>query len=398
MFDAFVARLNPAGAVTFATFLGGNFIDAGKKIAVDGVGDVYVAGYTSSVNFPTTNPFQASLRGPDDSFVAKLKGDASGYVYRTFLGGAAAEEQPNNLAVDEAGQAVVVGATNSADLPTTSDALQPASRGSRDLYVTKLHPLGTSLLYSSYLGGNGLDGSQTLPPGVVATGNRVIVSGVTTSGDFPVRRGQATTSGVRSAPAGLQGAPAGAEDAVVTDLDVKPKPLCADLGITMALGPALPPQTGGTLIVPLRASVANGGQLVAESVVVQFFLSGDSGRGPGTAFPATCDGGTLYCQFPVLGSAEIGFDLSFPADFPSRDLTVFGTTMSATCDANPRNNAASATLNSTADITLVVEKPGAARLGQTVTFPVTVVNNGPDTANASIRGRGAHSQTWRAFV
>ena len=116
--DAFVAKLNPAGsALVYSTYLGGSGDDFGSGIAVDAAGNAYVTGETSSPDFPTANPVQPSPGGNWDAFVAKLNPAGSALVYSTYLGGSQGDGG-SGIAVDAAGNAYVTGGTNSTNFPT----------------------------------------------------------------------------------------------------------------------------------------------------------------------------------------------------------------------------------------------------------------------------------------
>jgi hypothetical protein len=127
-FDAFVAKLNPAGtALVFSTYLGGSGNDAldsqtGGGIALDSAGNIYVAWTTDSADFPVVNALQASLAGPRDAYVAKLDNLATRLVYATYLGGSSSDHGLG-LAVSPQGSAYVVGYTISTDFPVTPNAL-----------------------------------------------------------------------------------------------------------------------------------------------------------------------------------------------------------------------------------------------------------------------------------
>jgi len=158
--DAFVARLSPGGdALLYSTYLGGSDADWPVGIAVDALGNAYIAGDTASLDFPTTNALQAVFGGKGtlfgtDCFVAKLNSTGSALAYSTFLGGTG-DEGPTGLAVDDAGNAHVTGWTSSTNFPT-AHALQPHQAGGpSDGFVAKLDPSGASLSYSTYLGGPG---------------------------------------------------------------------------------------------------------------------------------------------------------------------------------------------------------------------------------------------------
>src|SRR5438093_740242 len=153
--DGFVTKLNPTGSgLVYSTYLGGSAYDEGGRITVDVAGNAYVAGRTTSTNFPTTpGAFQASLTGGFDAFVTKLNPLGSGLVYSTYLGGSGSEFGFGS-AVDAAGNAYVTGFTESTNFPTTSGAFQTTfGGGSGDAFITKLNPLGSGLVYSTYLGG-----------------------------------------------------------------------------------------------------------------------------------------------------------------------------------------------------------------------------------------------------
>jgi hypothetical protein len=182
--DAFVAKLNPAGsALVYSTYLGGSDIDIASGIALDGAGNVYVAGTTSSTDFPTANPLQSACGGffCNDAFVAKLNPAGSALVYSTYLGGSDVD-YGSGIAVDGAGNAYVTGFTCSTDFPTNTPFQPSFDGGNYDVFVAKLNPAGDTLVYSTYLGGSGDD--EAFAIAVDAAGN-AYVTGLTTSTDFP---------------------------------------------------------------------------------------------------------------------------------------------------------------------------------------------------------------------
>ncbi|HEX5269305.1 MAG TPA: SBBP repeat-containing protein, partial [Gemmataceae bacterium] len=151
--DVFVAKFDPTGThLLYSTFLGGTAEDGGFGIAVDGQGNAYVTGFTSSVDFPTKNGLPiAAGEGDGSAFVAKF--DPSGaLVYSTYLGGRH-ETTGHAIAVDRQGDAYVTGLTDTPDFPTVN-AFQLSQRGTANAFVTKLGPSGNQIVYSTFLGGD----------------------------------------------------------------------------------------------------------------------------------------------------------------------------------------------------------------------------------------------------
>jgi hypothetical protein len=183
--NAFVTKLGPGGSnLVYSTYLGGNNADYGYGVAVDAAGNAYVAGYTSSTTFPTTNAFQTALGSPGgNAFVTKLGGPGgSNLVYSTYLGGNN-HDKASAIAVDAAGDAYVAGFTESANFPTRN-AFQKSIGGEANAFVTELGASGSNLVYSTYLGGNGFDAGYGVA--VDAAGD-AYVAGFTQSTNFPTR-------------------------------------------------------------------------------------------------------------------------------------------------------------------------------------------------------------------
>ncbi len=256
--DAFVTEFNPAGStLIYSTYLGGNSNEFGYGIAADSAGNAYVTGYTNSNNFPLANARQPTFGGVADAFVTEFNAAGSALLYSTYLGGSG-DDRGASIAVDSAGNAYVTGLTvSTTDFPT-ANALQPAFAGSVDAFVTEFNPTGSTLLYSTYLGGSGDD--RGIGIAVNSTGN-AYVTGSTASSNFP------TVNALQSISAG------NGSDAFVTKLN--------------AGGTALLFSTyfggSGNDVARGIASNANGTYLVGETVADNFPISPgalQTARGP----------------------------------------------------------------------------------------------------------------------
>jgi len=185
--DAFLTKLNPDGTIAFSTYFGGSGEDVANAIALDASGNIYIAGATSSTDFPVFRPLQSTPGGAGDAFVAKIAGDGSRVLYATYLGGRGADEA-RGIAADAAGNAYVTGSTDSTDFPTAkaiqSSCTPDASKKCNgEAFVAKISADGTSLAYSTYLGGSGGDVGNAIA--VDLTGN-AFITGATSSKDFPI--------------------------------------------------------------------------------------------------------------------------------------------------------------------------------------------------------------------
>jgi hypothetical protein len=189
---AFVAVLNAAGtALTYATYLAGTTSspDGANGVALDSTNKIYVTGYTYSTSFPTTTGVYETTNpsGQENAFVTKIdptKSGAASLVYSTYLSGPTTVAVGNGIAVDGSDNAYVTGNAGS-DFPTTAGAFayEGEGLGEGGVYVTKLNPTATALVYSAYLGvgtanGIAVDGSGD-----------AYVAGTTAIEDFPTTTG-----------------------------------------------------------------------------------------------------------------------------------------------------------------------------------------------------------------
>ncbi len=157
--DNFVAKLGPAGALQYSTLLGGSGagFSSGQEgaIAVDGAGQAIATGFTRSTDFPTTPGAYKTASEGLEAFVTKFNQDGTGLVYSTFLGAGL----PQDIAVDPTGNAFLTGLGGfaDADYPTTPGAYDRTLNGQDEVFVTKLAPSGSALVYSTFIGGGASD-------------------------------------------------------------------------------------------------------------------------------------------------------------------------------------------------------------------------------------------------
>ena len=189
--DGFVAELNPLGSgLVYSTLLGGSNYDSVGALALDAAGNVYAAGSTSSIDFPTTSGAFSSVRNSQNSsqtgFVAKLNAGGTAVSFSSYLGGGS-NDFIRDIAVNLAGNVFVAGTANSSDFPVTPGALKtqksrPNYYSDTDLFISEFNPSGSSLIYSTYLG----TAANESPSGLAIDSNGgVYIAGNTQSPNYP---------------------------------------------------------------------------------------------------------------------------------------------------------------------------------------------------------------------
>ncbi len=198
--------------MSFATYLGGRGEDAANAVALDSSGNIYVTGFTASIDFPTSiGAYRVALNAnTNDVFVTKLNPTGSAVLYSTYIGGSNLD-MANAIQVDAGGNAYVGGFTQSTDFPTVVGSYQTAANNSH-VFISKLNPTGTALVYSTYLGNNNysdsLNGLAVDPSGSVYEVGATYGSIPATTGAYSTVMNRGATTGstdayiVKLSPAG----------------------------------------------------------------------------------------------------------------------------------------------------------------------------------------------------
>ena len=327
--NAFVTKFAADGkSLVFSTYLGGSRGDTGAAIAVDSAGSAYVTGSATSINFPLHLPLpnQNAIAGEECPFVSSFS-SAGALTFSTYLCGGAVDFA-NGIAVDSAKDIYIAGSTESASFPTVN-AIQNSLAGSQNAFVTKLAAVtgnGSSILFSTYFGGNHADTSTSIaldgsnPP-------NVYIAGSTTSTVFPTKNAIQTSN--HSGPTGSNafvaeisvpavGAPVGPMEVYGTFLGGSATDQVTGIAVDSAGNAYL---TGATtspdfpVVNTLQAPVGTGAQNVFVAKVA---------AGGGTLDFSTFFGGSTASQATAIALDGAGniyitgetVDLDFPTRIP----------------------------------------------------------------------------------
>jgi hypothetical protein len=185
--DAFITELDPDdGTILYSTFLGGDYTERGYGIAFNDAGEIFVVGQTGSTDFPTTDDaYQDHPGAPlyvySDCFITKLSPDGREILYSTYFGGYK-EDAAENLGLDPDGNIIISGTTTSDDFPLVNSIQSDPDR----MFISKLSADGSTLLFSTYLGGDDIDYLRAM---AVDSEGFVYITGETRSIDFPATAG-----------------------------------------------------------------------------------------------------------------------------------------------------------------------------------------------------------------
>jgi len=324
---AYVAKLNPQGsALVYSTFLGGTNESSGHATAVDGRGQCSVLGVTSSPDFPIVSGFDATLNGTQNAFVATLSVRGDRLLFSTYLGGNGGPagvgiEEPGGIAIGPGDIVCASGDTGSTDFPITAGAVRSVLGGNSDAFATCMNPANGTLLYSTYVGGTGVEYGRGL---ALDPSGHVWVTGTTSSADLPT-----TANGADRTLA--------SDDAFAIGIDMT----AGVITYGTFLGGSGPEQGFAIAIGP-------SGEVLATGLTQSADFPGSLGAygGNGDAFLARLDppGSTLNAQY--LGGIGLDWGFGVAAD-PSGLAWVVGNTRSA--DFPTTADAFAKTLNGTRD-------------------------------------------------
>jgi len=200
--DAFVVKFDSANKLVFSTYIGGSKREHHTGLTVDNEGYIYLVGGTHSNDFPQIgNAYDTTFNGEKewggDVFLLKLDPTGSDIIFSTFIGGSAQETATeNSVHVDKDGNIIIGGCTLSSNFPTTENAVDRNFKGF-DAFIAKFNPSGQKLLFSTLLGGNGMDQIMCI---TTDNENQIYVAGYTRSTDYPV-----TQNAIRNKSENIQG-------------------------------------------------------------------------------------------------------------------------------------------------------------------------------------------------
>jgi hypothetical protein len=265
--NTFVTKLNPSGtALVYSTYLGGSGDDltgeGGTPIALDASGNAYVVGHTTSTNFPTANPVQATNGGGTDAFVTELNATGTGLRFSTYLGGSGDELGVGSpsIAVSAAGNILVTGSTSSTNFPT-ANPFQASNAGGDDSYVAEINP-GLAV------------GPATLPAGTlnIPFNQTVTASGGTGAITFGVSAGSLPTGlSLNSSTGVISGTPTSANNFAFT------------IEATDSVG-ATGSQSYSIIVYQPLVLIASGVQVVVDGSSLSVQVTAQGGNGSSLTF------------------------------------------------------------------------------------------------------------------
>lgn len=184
--DCFISKLTSDGSsLQFSTFLGGTGNERAYSIALDSEDNPVLTGYTSSSDFPVTPGAYDAQNNLIDGFISKLSADGTTLLFSTFIGGSE-EDLSTDIQLDDNNNPIITGYTLSTNFPVTPITFDPNANGNEDAFISKLSADGSSLLYSTYIGGEGFDYGISI---ALDNAGNPFITGQTTSLSFPTTIG-----------------------------------------------------------------------------------------------------------------------------------------------------------------------------------------------------------------
>ena len=173
----------------YSTYIGGDRYEQSEDIVIDRAGNTYITGHTASVNFPVTDgAYSKKLKETElelpDIFVSKFDSTGTELIFSTYIGGIM-DDLPKGIALDDSGNVYIAGYTGETiTFPVTDDAYDTLRNGGYDVFVVKLNPTGSELIYSTLIGGKYDDFAEGLT--IDQFGNAYIIGYTTEAGNYPV--------------------------------------------------------------------------------------------------------------------------------------------------------------------------------------------------------------------
>jgi hypothetical protein len=183
-YDIFVAEFDGHnGSLLYSTYIGGSDYELPMAIRIDSYDNIWISGETGSSDFPITlDALNSTLTGPIDMFILELSGSDGSLLYSSYIGGSGAESA-YSIDFDNEGNLWATGITTSSDFPLVQSSLYKVFNGSEDVVLFELSANGTTLLYSTYIGGTSVDEGYKV---LLDYADNVWVTGATDSSDFLV--------------------------------------------------------------------------------------------------------------------------------------------------------------------------------------------------------------------
>lgn len=382
--DFFIVRFSAdLATIAQATFLGGSDTDGmgtytfgdgvGRSLAIHATtGDIYVAGFTGSANFPgTAGGAQTARAGMVDAFIARLNANLTTLTQATYLGGLNGDSINSLLVHPLNGEVYVAGTTAFSGFPASAGGAAAFGGGVNDGFVARLNAGLTALNQSTYFGGSGDE----------AAGAGLAVN--TASGDVYLL-GRTPSVNIPAAAGGAQAANGGGQDAFVARItaDLQAAPVAADLAIALTAAPDLV-FVGGTLTY--TGAVTNNGPATATGITLTDTLPVGVTLVSATASQGSCSGTTtIACN---LGTLANGANATVTIVVTPNVVGAVANTASvagATTDGATGNNTATVnTMVAAASADLVLRIDASADpvgVNGELTYAVTVTNNGPADA------------------